>query len=66
MEDNYSIWEQHQRELDAALSKRPVCECCGNHIQDDYTWNIDGELLCDECAADRYRKHTEDFMDESS
>lgn len=62
MEDNYSKWEQHQRELDAELERLPVCECCGHPIQDDYTWDIDGELLCDGCAADKYRKHTEDFV----
>lgn len=50
------------KEMEAALEKRPQCEHCGEYIQDDYTWEIDGKLLCPECAANLYRKQTEDFM----
>lgn len=62
MEDNYSMWERHEQELEAALERLPVCEECENPIQDDYTWNIGGELLCPDCAAKRYRRNTEDFV----
>ena len=62
MEDNYSMWLRHEQEMEAALEKRPQCEHCGEYIQDDYTWEIDGKLLCPECAATLYRKQTEDFM----
>ena len=62
MEDNYSMWLRHEQGMEAALEKRPQCEHCGEYIQDDYTWEIDGELLCPNCAAELYRKQTEDFM----
>lgn len=62
MEDNFALWQQHERDMEASLARRPQCECCGQYIQDDYTWEIDGELLCPECAADKFRRATEDLM----
>ena len=62
MEDNFALWQQHERDMEASLARRPQCECCGQYIQDDYTWEIDGELFCPKCAADKFRRATEDLM----
>lgn len=42
--------------------RRPFCEDCGNPVDWDYYWDIDGELLCDSCAKRRYRYSTEDQL----
>lgn len=34
------------------VSRRPVCAKCGNHIQDEYGYEIDGDLLCEDCKDD--------------
>lgn len=39
----------------------PHCEKCGCAI-DDYVWEIDDEILCEDCAADKYRKSAEDYL----
>lgn len=62
MEDNFALWQQHERDMEASLTRRPQCECCGQYIQDDYTWEIDGALFCPKCAADKFRRETEDLM----
>lgn len=54
--DNYDLWEAHDREQEAELEKLPVCDCCGERIQDEYYYDIDGEILCEECLKDRYRR----------
>ena len=56
MIDNYALWEAHDREQEEALEKLPVCDCCGERIQDEYYYDIDGEILCEECLKDRYRR----------
>lgn len=45
-----------------AREKLPRCSECNKPIQDDYCYEINGELICEECIQ-TFRKHTEDFME---
>lgn len=47
--DNYERWEQHEAEQQRALDKLPICSECGEPIQDEYCYEIDGEYICEEC-----------------
>ena len=60
--DNFSQWEAHERRQEALLDKLPECERCGKLIQDDYYFEIENEILCEDCMNRRYRKSTEDFV----
>ena len=60
MPDNYSQLERHEAEMERRLSQRPVCEDCGEPIQDEFYFNVEGEILCEECMHDRYRKRADD------
>lgn len=62
MEDNYSQWLHHEAEQDRWLSKRPVCCRCEQHIQEEKLWDINGELYCEICADEEFRKWTEDYI----
>ena len=62
MEDNYSLWERHDREAERWLSKRPVCYECDNHIQDDWLFEFDGELICGDCLMLNHQKLTENYI----
>ena len=48
--------EMRQRAWDLALARRPVCDCCKRHIQDDqalhYTGGREEIWLCLECIED--------------
>ncbi len=61
--DNYDLWCRHEDELEAELERCPVCCECDEHIQDEACWDINGDLYCEECAKDKFRKWTEDYMD---
>lgn len=63
MPDNYSQWEAHEAEQEAWLSKRPVCRHCGEHIQDDFYYYIDGDILCEDCMNDKYRRCQDDYYE---
>ena len=56
MFDNYDLFEMHDREQEAKLENLPVCDCCGERIQDEYYYDIDGEILCEECLKENYRR----------
>lgn len=54
----------YELEQESWLAKRPVCEICGEPIQDDYLYDIDGVIHCEECMKDEYRKCAEDYEKE--
>ena len=54
--DNYSQWEAHEREEERWLARRPVCEYCEEHIQDDHYFDINGEVVCPDCLESYFRK----------
>ena len=45
--DNYSQWEQHEAAQEKALAERIHCDYCGNPIQDDHHYEINGDILCE-------------------
>lgn len=48
MEDNYSMWERHERKQEKWLEIRPLCSCCNEPIQEDYYYEINEEKICAE------------------
>jgi formylmethanofuran dehydrogenase subunit E len=61
--DNYDIWEAHDIEMERRRARRPVCECCGEHIQGDTAYLIHGDWYCEDCM-DNYKELVEDYIDE--
>lgn len=58
--DNYDMWEAHERELENARRKRPMCYKCGEHIQDDCRFNVYGYVLCESCLFTHFREVNDD------
>lgn len=61
MMDNYDLFREHDLEMEKALEKLPHCSCCGEPIQEDYFYEINGEVLCVHCLNEYYRKDTADY-----
>lgn len=53
----------HLRAEEEYLEKLPKCALCGEPIQDDFLYYINGETLCEDCLNNNYRDVTENFMD---
>lgn len=51
--DNYDLWEAHEAEQEKWLGKMPKCDYCNDPIQDDFYYEINGEVIC-ECCLDRF------------
>lgn len=58
--DFHAYDDEQQKWLDSL----PVCAECGQPIQDDYCYEIDGEIICEECLNDNYRHFTNDLIEE--
>lgn len=60
--DNYERWARQDAELEAELEARPKCSECDEHIQDDYCYEINGEVICEHCLNAYYRKSVEEIF----
>ena len=47
---------RYDRQQAQAMMQLRRCEDCGKAIQDDYYFDVDGEILCDKCMVKRYRR----------
>lgn len=53
----------YTEEKENLLAKCPVCIYCNEHIQDEYLYEINDELICEECIKDNFRKPVEDYVE---
>lgn len=53
--DSYDVWAYHDAQQEKALSERPVCADCDEHIQEEFAFYRHGEWLCESCL-DSYRR----------
>lgn len=47
---------RHDAEQEAWLQRRPVCADCGDHIQDEEAYYINGEWVCMDCMDSYLRE----------
>lgn len=55
--------DRYQEEQNKWLEKMPVCSICDEYIQDDYLYEINDEVICEECLKDNFRKNVEDYIE---
>ena len=51
---------ERQKEIDSL----PICDICGEPIMDDYLYDLDGTLVCEDCLKAEYRKPVEDYIED--
>lgn len=56
-------FDRQDREQARIWERLPFCEDkkCHRKIDDDYYFDVDGEILCEECMIRRYRRNIADF-----
>ena len=63
-DDPIADFNRYDEEQQNYLDKLPKCDCCGEHITDEYLYDIDGTLFCEECLKDEFRKNTDDYIED--
>ena len=53
---------RHDIEQARMEARLPVCDDCGIRINADDYYDVEGEILCEECMKERYCKSTEDYV----
>lgn len=52
VKDSYDMWVEHESERARMLARRPKCAECGEPIQEDVAYRINGKLICEKCIKD--------------
>lgn len=63
-DDPIADYERYEADQEAKLDKLPKCDICGEPIQEDYLYCIYGDIFCEDCLKEHFRKRTEDCMDD--
>ena len=61
MLDNYDLWYEEDRRRERWRESRPVCDACGQHIQDEYMYKTLRGNFCEECAEAYADELAEEF-----
>ena len=57
---DFGAWDEEQSRKEAKL---PVCDYCGEAIQDDYYFDLDGCIICESCLNSYHRRNIEDYIE---
>ena len=56
----------HRQDMEQARreARLPICENkrCKKVINEEWYYDVDGEILCEECLLARFRRSTEDYV----
>ena len=55
-DDPVKDFERHDREQQKRLEQLPKCIECEEPIQDEHCFDIYGEIYCQECLINKFRK----------
>ena len=62
-DDPLADFARHDAMQNRWLKSRPVCSECGEHIQDERCYEVNDELICEECMERNHRKYVEDYIE---
>lgn len=60
-DDPIADYNRYEADQEEQLDKLPKCDICGEPIQDDYYYNLNGDIFCKECLDGNFRRNTEDY-----
>lgn len=62
-DDPYADFDRWDEEQQRAIEKLPVCTECGEPIQDDVYYDIDGDCVCPGCLESNHKHWVEDYIE---
>lgn len=54
---------RHDAEQNRKLNLLPRCDYCDNPIQDEYLFDIDGDIYCEKCMNKQFRRQVDDYVE---
>lgn len=60
-DDPIADFDRWQAEQEEELEKLPICECCGQPIQQEYAVYYNNQWCCEDCESDFWNDIRDDF-----
>ena len=60
-DDPLADFARYDAEREAEYERLPKCVYCDQHIQDEYLYDINDELICKGCLDEHFKKPTENY-----
>lgn len=54
---------RHDAEQNRKLNLLPHCDYCDKPIQDDYLFDIGGDIYCEKCVKKQFRRRVDDYVE---
>lgn len=54
--DSYDLWLGLEEQREKRRSRRPMCDYCGEPVDEDFYYEINGEIFCEYCLDNFFRK----------
>lgn len=61
-DDPVADYDAYCREQDKFMEQLPYCDECGQRIEDEFCYQIDDVIICEDCI-ERFRKYTTDLVE---
>lgn len=42
------------------MNERPVCDICDSPVSGDHYYNINGDVICEDCMQEYFRRELDD------
>lgn len=55
-DDPIADFDRWDKEQNAWLKKLPKCDYCDEHIQDEFYYEINDDIICRDCLESHFRK----------
>lgn len=63
-DDPLADFDRYEAEQRKRLERRPICSICGEHIQGEFCYAINLQLICERCLDENYTVPTSNFIDD--
>ena len=62
-DDPIADFLHHDAEQNRKLNLLPRCSYCDKRIQDDYLYDLDGDIYCEKCMNKQFRRQVDDYVE---
>ena len=61
--DNYQLWRMNEDRKEREAERFPKCTYCAEPIFDDYLFDINDEIICEDCLNTHFRKDASNYYE---
>ena len=62
-DDPIADFMAYDAEQERLMDRLPKCDYCGEPITDDHLFDINGDVICESCLNENFRKRVEDYVE---